>query len=124
MKNDKEKFKKEFKQRLYRFVLKLIQFIGGLNTKDPVARVIANQLARSGCSILANYVEGQASSSKKEFTHYLHISLKSANESKVWIALLRDSSKCDIKISNELLKELQEIANIFGSSILTLKGKK
>jgi hypothetical protein len=42
----------------------------------------------------------------------------------VWIALLRDSDKADFKKSNKLLDELKEIADIFGSSLLTLKGKK
>lgn len=84
MQNDKSKFKENFKKRLYKFVLRLIKFIGTLNQKDPVARVIADQLARSGCSILSNYVEGLASRSKKEFTAYFNRSLMSANESKVW----------------------------------------
>ena len=124
MQNDKEKFKKEFKSRLYKFVLRLIKFVGTLDGRDPVNRVIADQLTRSGTSILGNYVEGQSASSKKDFTNYFNHSLKSANESKVWISLLRDSDKCDKKEANVLLDELKEIANIFASSILKLKGKK
>lgn len=120
----KSKIKNEFKKRLYNFVLRLIKLVGKLNIKDPVCRTIADQLTRSGTSILSNYIEGQAASSKKEFTNFFGHSLKSSNESKVWIALLRDSSKCDVEEANELLKELQEISNIFGSSILTLKGKR
>lgn len=104
--------------------MRLLKFIGTLDLKDPVGRVIADQLTRSGCSILANYIEGYASSSKKEFTNFFSYSLKSTNESKVWIALLRDSDKCDKNEANWLLKELAEISNIFASSILTLKGKR
>lgn len=124
MQNDRVKFKMEFKKRLYGFVLRLLKFISSLNLKDPICRVIADQLTRSGCSILANYIEGLSASSKKEFTLYFDRSLKSSNESKVWIALLRDSEKCDSAKANELLKELDEISRIFASSILTLKGKK
>lgn len=122
--NSKSQFKIDFKKRLYAFVLRLIKFVGTLDRKDVVCRVIADQLTRSGCSILANYIEGQSSSSKKEFTVYFDRSLKSANESKVWFALLRDSNKCNIEEANLLLNELQEISKIFASSILTLKGKK
>jgi hypothetical protein len=50
--------------------------------------------------------------------------LKSANESKVWICLLRDTNKGEKKKQEWLLKELIEISNIIASSILTLKGKK
>ncbi len=124
MQNDKSKYKKEFKKRLYEFVLRLIKFIGTLNFKDPVCRVISDQLTRSGTSVLSNYIEGQSSGSKKEFINFFTYSLKSANESKVWIALLRDTNKCKKLEADWLLKEISEIANIFGSSILKLKGKR
>lgn len=116
--------KEEFKKRLYKFTLSLIKFIGTLNTKDVTVRVMADQLTRSGTSIIANYIEGYSASSKREFTNYFQISLKSTNESKVWFALLRDSNKCELKVANEFLNELEEISKIFGSSILTLRGKK
>lgn len=92
MQNDKLKFKKEFKERLYRFVLKLIKLIEKL-PKDRVCFILGDQLLRSGTSILSNYIEGQAASGKKDFIKYFEVSLKSINESKVWIALLRDAGK-------------------------------
>ncbi|MGD2094873.1 MAG: four helix bundle protein [Phycisphaerales bacterium] len=92
MQNDKVKFKNEFKRRLYDFTLRLIEFIDKL-PNDNVSKRIGDQLLRSGTSIIANYIEGQAASSKKDFTNYFNISLKSANESKLWLALLRDSKR-------------------------------
>ena len=86
--------------------------------------MVGNQLLRSGTSFLGNYVEAQASSSKREFTNFIQICLKSANESKVWLALLRDSGRANSSEVNELLDELKEIASIFASSLLTLKGKR
>jgi len=123
MSEEKEKFKKEFKNRLYKFVLRLIEFIDKL-PNDNVSRRIGDQLLRSGTSILGNYIEGQSASSKKDFTNYFNTSLKSANESKLWFALLRDSGRADAKEVEWFLKELKEFANIFASSILTLKEKK
>lgn len=123
MENDKIKFKIEFKKRLYNWVLRLIKFIDKL-PKDSVCHVMGKQLIRSGTSILANYVEANSASSKKDFINYFTHSLKSANESKVWLALLRDLEKGDRKEIDWLLKELKEIANILASSILTMKGKK
>lgn len=116
-------FKEKFKQRLYTFVLKLIEFIDKLS-RDNVSRRIGDQLLRSGTSILGNYIEGQSASSKKEFTNFFNTSLKSANESKLWLSLLRDSKRANLEEVAWFLKELEEIANIFASSILTLKGKK
>ena len=97
MKNDNQKFKIEFKKRLYSFVLRLINFIDKLNQNDNISRRIGDQLLRSGTSILGNYVEAGASSSKKDFANFFNHSLKSANESKLWLALLRDSGRADTK---------------------------
>lgn len=123
MENDKAKFKNEFKKRLYNFVLRLIRFIDTL-PKSSVNDVMGKQLLRSGTSILANYVEANSASSKKDFINFFTHSLKSANESKVWLTLLRDTHKGHKKELEWLLAELIEIANIIASSILTLKGKK
>ena len=123
MQNDKAKFKNEFKRRLYGFVLKLISFLDKL-PKDRITQVIIDQLMRSGTSIIGNYIEAQASSSRKDFTNFFNHSLKSANESKLWIAILRDTKKSSTEESKWFLGELDEISNIFGSSILKLRGKK
>ncbi|MFZ2994375.1 MAG: four helix bundle protein [Candidatus Moraniibacteriota bacterium] len=122
MQNDKSKFKMEFKKRLYTFVLRLVRFIDKL-PKGSVADVMGKQLLRSGTSILANYVEANSASSKKDFINFFTHSLKSANESKVWICLLRDAGKGESQESEYLLKELTEVANVIASSIITLKGK-
>ena len=123
MQNDRAKFKNEFKKRLYNFTLKLIEFLDRL-PKDNVSKRIGDQLLRSGTSIIGNYIEGQAASSRKDFTNFFNNSLKSTNESKLWFALLRDSKRAKPEEVVWFLNELEEIANIFGSSIFTLKGKK
>jgi len=123
MQKDKEKFKSEFKARIYGWALRIIKFIDRL-PRDWSCRVIGQQLLRSGTSIGANYIEAQAASSKKDFVNYLQHALKSANESKFWIAILRDAQKANQIECNELLKELEEISKILGSSILTAKGRK
>ena len=123
MENDKSKFKNEFKKRLYNFVLRLIRFIDTL-PKSSVNDIMGKQLLRSGTSILANYVEANSASSKKDFINFFTHSLKSSNESKVWLTLLRDTHKGEKKEIEWLLAELIEISNIIASSILTLKGKK
>lgn len=123
MENDREKFKKDFKERIYHFILGLIEFIDKL-PKDTSSQMIGSQLLKSGTSIGANYIEAQAASSRKDFTNFFHHSLKSANESKFWLAILRDCRKVDRGKVKLLLDEATEIANILGSSLLTLKGKR
>ncbi len=123
MENDISKFKNEFKNRLYQWVLRLIKFIDKL-PRDSVCQVMGKQLLRSGTSVLANYVEANSASSKKDFINFFTHSLKSSNESKVWLALLRDTQKGDPVELSWLLKELQEVSNVLASSILTMKGKR
>lgn len=123
MENDKEKFKVELKRRIYEWILRLVDFLDSL-PNDAISRRTADQLFRSGSSVGANYIEAQASSSKKDFINFLHHALKSANESKFWLALLRDTKRGSAEKLSSLLRELIELANILGSSILTLKGRK
>lgn len=123
MENDNSKFKAEFKKRIYNWVLRVIKLINTL-LKSPSNDVIAKQLLRSGTSILANYVEAGSASSKKDFINFFTHSLKSANESKVWIVLLRDTGGENREELDYLLNELIEISKIIASSILTLKGKR
>ena len=123
MQNDNAKFKNQFKQRLYNFALRLIKFIDKL-PKDSVCNVMGKQLLRSGTSVLANYIEAGSASSRKDFLNFFTYALKSANESKIWLSLLRDTNKGDGKELQFLLAELIEISNVLASSIITLKGKK
>jgi four helix bundle protein len=112
-----------FKRKLYQFVLRLIRFIEQL-PNSMVTKIMGNQLLRSGTSILGNYIEGKSASSKKDYINFFNHSLKSANESKVWLAILRDLNYGNKGEIEWLLTELDEISRIFASSLLTLKGKK
>lgn len=87
-------------------------------------RIIADQLIRSTTSIGANIVEAKSSSSKREFLNYFQISLKSANETKYWLALLDKLLPDKSTEINLYLSEVNEISKIIGSSILTMKGKR
>ena len=122
MKN--KEFKRKLIEKAYKYSLDIIKFIDSLDKKDFSVQVIVKQLLRSATSIGANIVEAQAASSKRDFLNFLNYALKSANESKFWLGLVRDSGKASRNISNILLKETNELSKILGSSILTLKGKK
>ncbi|MBL7157551.1 MAG: four helix bundle protein [Candidatus Omnitrophica bacterium] len=123
MQNQNLKFKTKLKDRAYQYSIKIINFLDTL-PKDASTRIITSQLLRSATSIGANIVEAQASSSKKDFTNFFSYSLKSANESLYWLGLLKDAKNINSSQSEHLLNETKELANILGSSILTLKGKR
>lgn len=113
----------DVKIRAYKFSLRIIVFVNQLPNKRAFWSM-SDQLLRSTTSIGANMIEAKASSSKREFIKFYEIALKSANETKYWICLLRDSYP---KFKSEciaLLQEAEEISKMLGSSVLTLKGKK
>jgi four helix bundle protein len=123
---EKDKLKEEFKKRMYGYIIRLIKFLNVL-PKHSVINEIIKQLIRSGTSIGANYFEAQSASSRKDYQNYFRHSLKSANESKFWFNILLDSNLIPTDLLSEchyLLRETNEIANIFASSILTMKGRK
>lgn len=122
MQNHNSKFKSDLKVRCYRFSLQVILYLDSLN-KDSVSRIIFDQLIRSATSIGANLVEASASSSKLEFKKFHEISLKSANETKYWLCLLRDSKRGNSIEINKLLAEIIEISNMLAAGILKMKGK-
>lgn len=114
----------KLKERAYLFSLAIIKFIDQLDQNHFVIKEISRQLIRSATSIGANIIEAQAGSSRKDFANFFNYSLKSANETKYWIALLRDSDKASKEKCNGLLKEVTELANILGASVVTLRKKK
>jgi four helix bundle protein len=120
---NKQKKSTEFKTRVYKLILCILNKIENL-PKDQISKRVGDQLLRSSTSILANYVEGHASSSRKDFTNFMNHSLKSANETVLWLALLKDTGKLDSKSADKYIKEVKEIANIFGSSLITLRNKR
>ena len=122
MQNDKAKFKNEFKGRVYKFALDIILLVERL-PKGPASTVISEQLLRSATSIGANIIEAQGAPSRKDYAHFFTHALKSANETKFWLGLLRDSGKADRETTAKLLKEVTEIAKILAASIITMKGR-
>ena len=123
MKGEKATFKEEFRQRVYRFALDVIGFVEGL-PKGQTSRIIGDQLLRSATSIGANVVEAQGAASRRDYANFFTYALKSANETKFWLSLLKDAGKTEREVTDKLLNEVAEIANILAASILTLKAKK
>lgn len=115
--------KEQIKYRAYKFSLAVVKFISAL-PNQRIYWIIADQLVRAATSIGANIIEAQAASSKRDFIRFYAIALKSANETRYWLGILRDGTGASKEEINRLLKEAGELANILGASLLTLKGKR
>ncbi|OHA51303.1 MAG: hypothetical protein A3A97_02395 [Candidatus Terrybacteria bacterium RIFCSPLOWO2_01_FULL_40_23] len=91
---------------------------------DFISKNLTSQLFRSGSSIGANFNEAYAASSKKDFINFFHHALKSANESKFWLELIKDIRKVDESKIGALTEELDSICRILAKSIITAKNRK
>ncbi len=106
----------EFKQRLYFFTLKLIEFIDAL-PKDDVSKKIIDELFKTGTSVISKFIEASASSTKKDLTNETINAIKSANEAKLWLALVRDSKRAKSEKVKWFIEELDDIVKILAESI-------
>ena len=93
------------KKRTYIYALDVIKFLEDL-PKDYISQTIGKQLLRSATSIGANIIEAQASSSKRDFANFYSHSLKSANESKFWLGLLKDSNRAPASRIDPLMNNM------------------
>ena len=110
------------RHRCFHFSKKVIVFIR--NTQyERIYFSIFDQLIRSATSIGANMVEGSAGSTNKDFINFMHISLKSANETKYWLCLIKESIEVNIQKANELIVEANELSKIIAAIILNAKKK-
>ncbi len=87
--HDKEKFKKEFIQRLIRFYVNTIKFTDKLK-EEHVSFSMINQLIRCVTSIGANVVKAKSAHSKRDYIKFFEIALKSANEAKYWLIIVKE----------------------------------
>lgn len=121
--NEKHNLKQPLKQRAFSFSVRVIKF-GSTLPYTAIYKIILAQLVRSATSIGANIIEAQAASSKRDFIKYFEIALKSANETRYWLEILRDATDADQKQVKELLEEAVVLSKILGASVLTLKNKR
>lgn len=121
--SDNSNFKVDFSKRLVRFSLAVIDLSDKMREYRRLWPLI-DQLVRSATSVGANVMEAKGSGSKKDYIRYFEIALKSANETKYWLYLVKEASDQLEPIVQPLLSELNELCRIIASGILTMKGKR
>lgn len=111
---------KELKNRVYKFSISIVKFVNEIEIKRINISLI-DQLIRSATSVGANLIEARSAHSKKDFIKFYEIALKSCNETKYWLCLIRDALNIKTGIK-KLLDEADEISKILASSIITMKS--
>lgn len=103
--------------RCFYFSKEVLMFVGSCKY-DKIYYSLFDQLVRSATSIGANVIEGKSGSSKKVWKNFFVIALKSANETKYWLCLIRESIEVNSNKINELIKEADEISKIIASIVI------
>ena len=106
--------------RTKEFAKNVIQFCRSL-PQNREGRLIGNQLFRSGTSVAANYRASCRARSKAEFISKMAIVEEEADESLLWLELIKEMKTSSHPLLNILLEECNELLAITVSSIKTVK---
>ena len=113
---------KEFRDRTKRFASATIRLFVGLPKSRDEVRILAKQLLRSGTSVAAHVREASRARSDDEFVSKPGGALQEADESQMWLELLRED--CGIAQADTLPmeKEADELRAIMTTMINRTKG--
>ena len=113
----------EFRDRTKMFASSAIRLFVKLPREREEVRVLGKQLLRSGTSVAAQVREASRARSNEEFVSKLGGALQEADESQMWLELLRED--CGIAPADILLieKEAGELIAVMTTMINRTKGK-
>ena len=113
----------EFRARTKKFAAGVIRLYLKLPKGREEARVLGKQLLRSGTSVAAQVREASRARSDEEFVSKLGRAVQEADESQLWLELLRD--ECGLAPSDTLPMENEayELMAIITTMINKTKGR-
>ena len=114
--------KEELKDRTKKFALRIIRLVEAL-PHTASAKVIGNQVIRSGTSVGANYRAACRSRSTAEFVAKLGTVVEEADESAYWLELTIEANLMKKELLQPLLEEAIELVAILSSSLISIKEK-
>src|SRR5205085_11446241 len=102
----------EFRERTKRYASAIVQLYVQLPTRRQEVSVLGHQLLRSGTSVAAQTREASRARSDAEFCSKIDGALQEADESQLWIELLRDDCGITGRDLEELYAETNELIAI------------
>ena len=110
---DFEVGKNEMRSRTKAFAGRIIQVYLALDKRREELRVLGKQLLRSGTSVAANYREASRARSSEEFTAKIDLCSQEADETQLWLELLRDECGVASSVIESSWNEADELIRIF-----------
>ena len=117
---DNKEFGKQLEDRTKKFAIEIIKLSSSLpNTAE--AKVLKNQITKSGTSVGANYREANRARSKADFSNKIKISESEASETVYWIEIIKEFNWIEKEETEIVFAEAKEILAIFSSISKNLK---
>ena len=113
----------EFRDRTKQFAAATIRLFIKLPRSREEVRILGKQLLRSGTSVAAHVREASHARSDDEFISKLGGALQEADESLLWLELLREDCGIAPALTKPLETESSELMAIFTTMINRTKGK-
>ena len=110
----------DFRRRIFRFGILVARLVQTLS-KAEVARVIGNQLLRSGIAVGENYLAAARARSRADFIAKMGIVEEEGDETLYWIDMLIELELVSGTSCKELRAEANEILAIVVASIRTAR---
>lgn len=108
-----EERKRALRQRTKEFAGCVVRFFIGLDKHREELRIIGKQLLRSATSVAANYREASRARSDEEFTAKIDLCCQEADETQLWLELLKDDCGIDPALTDPIWNESDELISIF-----------
>ena len=105
--------KEALKRRTKAFASAVVRFYMSLDKRREGIRVLGKQLLRSGTSVAANNMEASRARSESEFTSKIEQCAQEADESQLWLELLRDDCGVAPAHVEPVWSEADELIAIF-----------
>jgi four helix bundle protein len=113
----------DLRQRTKRYASATIHLYVELPRRRPEVAVLGHQLLRSGTSVAAHAREASRARSESEFCSKLDGLLQEADESQLWLELLRDDCAIAGETLNHLVRETDELMAIFATMVAKLRKR-
>jgi four helix bundle protein len=113
----------ELRHRTKQYASAVIRLYISLPRGRKEVEVLANQLLRSGTSVAAHARESSRARSDSEFCSKLDGLLQEADESQLWIELLRDDCAFRGEKIDWLYQETGELMGIFTTMVSKLRKR-
>lgn len=108
-----EERKRALRQRTKAFASMVVRQFRKLDLRRDDIRILGKQMIRAGTSVATNYREVSRARSDAEFIAKIELCAQEADETQLWLELLRDDCDVPAETLDPIWKQADELISIF-----------